>query len=369
MAPSILIAGAGLSGLSAAWHCQRHGLDFQVIEARDRLGGRALSQQCAQGAIDLGPSWVWHGQPYVHALLQHFSIPSYDQYCEGTLLHQTPDGQIHHNTQLKPMQYAQRIQGGIGTLVSAMAADLPSSKVLLNAQLYSINKEDRGAEAVVSVDGENQSIHADKIALAFPPRLVAECQYQPILPTELNYYLQKTPTWMAAQAKFFALYNHPFWRSSGFSGDAFSATGVLAEVHDASSPHILEQNAKERDACYALFGFVRLDARERARMGSTILQELALQQLASFFGEQALKPMQTVLQDWSAEPLTAAASDRQALQHHPNYSAAPSAGESWADCLDFISAETSSQSGGLIEGALQRGAEFAQKCFEQSPKT
>ena len=365
MTPSILIVGAGLSGLSAAWHCHKLGLDFQLIEARDRLGGRALTQLCPSGAVDLGPSWVWRGQPYVASLLQHFSIPSYDQYCEGTLLHQTADGQIHRNAHLKPMQYAQRLEGGVGSLVSAMANDLPAVKIQLNTSLTEIASAGSKAEVKLRSAGKENSLQVDKIALAIPPRLIAQLSIKPALPAELHHYLQTTPTWMAAQAKFFAIYEQPFWRTAGFSGDAFSATGVLAEVHDASSPHLLEHQT-DSNACYALFGFVRLNAEERREIGGDALQALAVQQLAEFFGAQAQKPLQTILQDWSTEAFTAAPSDSQAHLHHPSYSSAPQAGQTWDNSLDFISAETSSQSGGLIEGALQRGAEFAHKCFAQT---
>ncbi|MFB9876544.1 flavin-containing monooxygenase [Planobispora siamensis] len=35
----VLIVGAGLSGVGAAWHLRRHGWTYAVLEARDRLGG------------------------------------------------------------------------------------------------------------------------------------------------------------------------------------------------------------------------------------------------------------------------------------------------------------------------------------------
>jgi monoamine oxidase len=42
-----LVVGAGLSGLYAARLLQRAGLTITVLEARDRLGGRVLSQPSA----------------------------------------------------------------------------------------------------------------------------------------------------------------------------------------------------------------------------------------------------------------------------------------------------------------------------------
>ncbi|CDJ36159.1 uncharacterized protein EMH_0038020 [Eimeria mitis] len=39
----VLIVGGGVAGLAGALHCQRAGVDYQVIEARGRLGGRVWS--------------------------------------------------------------------------------------------------------------------------------------------------------------------------------------------------------------------------------------------------------------------------------------------------------------------------------------
>lgn len=48
----VIIIGAGMAGLSAANHLIKNGLkDFQILEARGRIGGRILS-------IDIGPQKV-----------------------------------------------------------------------------------------------------------------------------------------------------------------------------------------------------------------------------------------------------------------------------------------------------------------------
>lgn len=362
MTHPVLIVGAGLSGLSAAWHCHRSGQGFRLIEARDRVGGRALTHQSAHGAFDLGPSWVWHGQPYVAQLLQHFSLASYDQYCEGELLHQGPDGQIHRNAYLKPMQYAQRVEGGVGSLVSALVQELPANCLQLDTSLQSVISTDWGARAVLQSAQGEEELDVKAVALAIPPRLLSSINFQPTVSHALSGYISETPTWMAAQAKFFAVYHQPFWRQAGFSGDAFSSTGVLAEIHDASAPQLTGVQSEGDGAYYALFGFVRLNAEERATLGSRAVCDLAIQQLAELFGDEASRPAETLLQDWSSEPFTAEQDDRQALSQHPHYRPAPAAGDEWADRLHLIAAETSAQSGGLIEGALQRGAEFAYAC-------
>ena len=45
MDTDILIVGGGLAGLSIAWQLEQKGLDYRLIEARDRFGGRIHSHK------------------------------------------------------------------------------------------------------------------------------------------------------------------------------------------------------------------------------------------------------------------------------------------------------------------------------------
>lgn len=60
-APKVLVIGAGVAGLAAARALTDQGIAVQVLEARDRLGGRIVTSRAHLGrAIDLGAAWV-HG--------------------------------------------------------------------------------------------------------------------------------------------------------------------------------------------------------------------------------------------------------------------------------------------------------------------
>ncbi|MGC1812599.1 MAG: FAD-dependent oxidoreductase, partial [Solirubrobacterales bacterium] len=57
----VLVVGAGLAGLTAARELAGAGLDVQVLEARDRVGGRTLSQSVGdrpEDLVELGGQWV-----------------------------------------------------------------------------------------------------------------------------------------------------------------------------------------------------------------------------------------------------------------------------------------------------------------------
>lgn len=57
----VLVIGAGLAGLAAARELARHGHQVQVLEARDRIGGRIwTSQHWPDLPVDFGATWI-HG--------------------------------------------------------------------------------------------------------------------------------------------------------------------------------------------------------------------------------------------------------------------------------------------------------------------
>jgi monoamine oxidase len=80
----VLVVGAGLSGLYAARSLQRSGLAVTVLEARDRLGGRVLSQKLANGAtIDLGGQWIGPGQQRMYALANEYGLKTTVTHTQG----------------------------------------------------------------------------------------------------------------------------------------------------------------------------------------------------------------------------------------------------------------------------------------------
>lgn len=351
----VLVVGGGLSGLAAAWQLHRSGVEVLLLEARPRLGGRILTAESGGAHFDLGPSWVWHGQPYVARLLTHFDLSTYDQYCDGILLHQDADGRIRKDPFLSPMENAQRIEGGAGALIEALAADVPPERIRLDARAFAFGFEGNRITVTASERDGEKTYHADRVALALSPRLAAALRFEPLLDETTLRSLAAIPTWMAAHAKFFALYREPFWRRNGLSGDALSSRGPLAEIHDASP---------RESGPYALFGFVGLDAKTRTAMGPAALIRAATAQLVDLFGPEAEETTDVYLKDWSAEEFTAVSADRKPLSSHPSYGWEPRLEAPWAGRLHFIGTETAVQNGGLIEGALEQAMSFVRATTE-----
>jgi monoamine oxidase len=229
-----------------------------------------------------------------------------------------------------------RIAGGIVQLVDALVAGLPEDRIHLGSCVEAVDRED----GVRLADG--QTWQAQQLVLALPPRVAALLTFSPVLTPEQMRCLERIPTWMAGHAKFVAVYETPFWRASGLSGDAMSRRGPLAEIHDASG----------RDgAPAALFGFLGLPPVIRAQHAGEI-KTAALEQLARIFGEDAVAPTATALQDWAFEPKTATERDFVLPATHPDYGLPSALAALWDGRLHFGSTEMAPQLGGYMEGAL-----------------
>ncbi|HET6847319.1 MAG TPA: NAD(P)/FAD-dependent oxidoreductase [Gaiellales bacterium] len=71
---SAIVAGAGLAGLTAARDLAEQGVAVTVLEARDRVGGRAFSDRLGGRVVELGGSWFTPEQERVRAELERYEI-------------------------------------------------------------------------------------------------------------------------------------------------------------------------------------------------------------------------------------------------------------------------------------------------------
>jgi monoamine oxidase len=355
MQTEILIVGAGLSGLALARSLNQRGIDCQLVEARERVGGRILSidsqqSKAGQTPADMGPSWIWPGQPRIAALLHELEIAVFEQYSSGFLVYEDELGQVRRDLDYSSMAGSLRIQGGIGRLTHQLAASLPTDRLHLNHPVSAIRRRGNAYQVDLQQPRGVLQLQAHKIVLALPPRIAVNCiEFDPALPAEVVRDLNAVPTWMAAHAKVFALYETPFWRDAGLSGDAISRRGPLMEVHDASAVDPGQG---------ALFGFVGLAADSPARAPQTLIAEVR-QQLQKLFGDDAAEPLDILVRDWARDQYTATAADTMIAQHPP-YGLPASVAALADQGLLFASSEMAAQFGGFVEGALE-ASEYALK--------
>jgi monoamine oxidase len=91
IATDVAVLGAGLAGLRTAWLLQGKGLSVVLVEARDRVGGRAhtvrvpvvAGTEALTATVDVGGQWVGPQQPLCLDLCRLFGIELEEQLWPG----------------------------------------------------------------------------------------------------------------------------------------------------------------------------------------------------------------------------------------------------------------------------------------------
>lgn len=82
----VAVVGAGLAGLAAAEHLRAAGASVVVVEARDRVGGRAWSEALGRGRFDRGGQWLGPGQDRLAALADRLGVATFATWSTGQKL-------------------------------------------------------------------------------------------------------------------------------------------------------------------------------------------------------------------------------------------------------------------------------------------
>lgn len=346
-----VIVGGGLCGLALADGLRQAGQPYALFEARDRLGGRILSEHSALAGmpVDLGPAWFWPDvQPRMQALAESLGLAHFPQHDNGEILSLTdPNKQPEALTVDNVHGGAHRLAGGMGALAATLVQRLAPETIHLQHELTALeDKRDRIELRFRHADSE-VIVEARRVVLALPPRLLAEhVRFTPTLDASLLQAMRATHTWMADQAKAVTGYASAFWREAGHSGNAFvnHPQVVLAEIYDACD---VAGHA-------ALGGFVAMppEVREPYRLGMPMLLE---SQLGQVFGKDAVHG-ELHYRDWANERYTCATLDRNPPEAHPIYGNRRLREQHWDGKLLLGGSETASRGGGYMEGALDAAA-------------
>lgn len=347
---SVIIIGAGLSGLYAAWRLHRQQLDVLVLEARDRIGGRILSASPDEGSgsvIDLGPAWCWPAlQPRLQGLMAELDVPLFRQFTDGDMLYEldAQNIQLHGGPSSHNQSY--RVAGGSSALIEALQAHLATESIHLNTQVSAIQRAPLCITAIRA--GEAVEYSADHVILALPPRLaLSSIEFRPGPDEAMAKAWQNTPTWMAGHSKMVFIYDEAFWRKQGLSGEVLSRHGPLSEIYDGSSAD---------ETFYALTSFVGLNAAQRQQLSSEQLNDACMVQLTRLFGQDSRKVRQILVSDWSKEVYTTTEWDLNSMAHHPQYPVTMPR-SLWDQRLLLAGTEVAREYGGYLEGAIESADE------------
>jgi putrescine oxidase len=95
----VVVVGAGVTGLTAAWRLTQAGCDVLVLEARDRVGGRLLTETHgapdASADFEVGGQWVSPDQDALLSLLGELELETYPRYRAGDSVYVDRAGVAH----------------------------------------------------------------------------------------------------------------------------------------------------------------------------------------------------------------------------------------------------------------------------------
>ena len=239
------------------------------------------------------------------------------------------------------------VDGGAGSMARHIADDLGDA-VRLQTPVRRITQHDD----YVTVESDSLAVSARYVVVAIPPALILEIVFEPALPDDrLALYQNSTA---GPETKTLLVYDEPFWRAEGFSGQS-AEPGSVAEVTLDATP------AAGRPGVIASFTFGpvaeradALDASERRR--------LVIDAMAQRFGARAASPIDFIETAWWHQQWTRGCSMAHwspgILTKYGQLLRRPFGRIHWAGT------ETATMSYGAIDGAVRSGERAASEILE-----
>jgi len=179
-----------------------------------------------------------------------------------------------------------RFVGG-SQLISIRLAHRLEGRVHLNTPVRRIEHQAHG----VTVESDRVRVRAQRVIVAIPPSLTAAIDYEPALPALRAQLVQRMPAGTLIKAE--AVYDRPFWRDDGLTGQAVSDTGPARTTFDNSPPD---------GRPGVLFGFIGgHDARTWMQRSKAARRAAVLDNFATYFGERARHPRDYVEDNAASE--------------------------------------------------------------------
>lgn len=247
-----------------------------------------------------------------------------------------------------------RVLGGTHQISERLAQRL-GEVVSLNEEVVGIRYTDgeSPSESRVLVDTIHQTLTAKRVVVALPPMLAGRLRYEPAIPANRDALTAAVPAGYVI--KFQAMYETPFWRDSGLSGEVLSLDHSVSLTYDNCVP--------DSDKGI-LVGFVE---GHHAKKFNTFTEderrERILQDLGEFFGPQATHPIDFLQRNWNEEPFTRGCYGGRlgtgVWTQLGEYLREPVGPIHWA------SAETSAIWNGYMDGAVRSGQRAAEEIAQK----
>ena len=240
-----------------------------------------------------------------------------------------------------------RFVGGVRAVSSALA-DRLGDAVSLGTAVRRIQHGDG-----IVVHHERGSVRAARAIVAIPPTLAGRIEYQPALPGPRDQLTQRMPA--GSVIKFHVVYETPWWRDDGLSGQVLGIGGPIDVTFDCSPP--------DRSRGVITGFFEGAQAIKAAADDEDGRRATVLGVLTTAFGDRAATPLAYIDRDWSAEPFT-----RGCYGAHMPPGAWTQLGPALrmpVGLLHWAGTETATQWIGYIDGAIESGERAAAEVLDE----
>lgn len=180
-----------------------------------------------------------------------------------------------------------RIVGGTQAIALAVATAL-GNRIVLGAPVRRISQR----AGYVEVVSDGRTVRGRRVIVAVPLPLAGRIDFDPALPAMRDGLMQRMPN--GAEFKISAVYDKPFWRAEGLTGQMLADLSPLNTTFDSSPPD---------GSIGVLTGFSEGSvAREWASRSAADYTRAAIENFVVCFGQKAARPRKTVLMHWNADP-------------------------------------------------------------------
>jgi len=195
-------------------------------------------------------------------------------------------GTFERNFNTRGGAQEQRFIGGSQTIAHELHRRL-GRRVVLRSPVKKIVQGRNG----VRVESSRLIVKAKRVIVAVPPVFAGQIDFSPDLPAERAALNARVP--QGTLLKVAAVYDRPFWRAKGLTGQALSLTGPVTATFDDSPPDVSPG---------VVFGFIGGDdARAFRKRSAAVRKSTVLEQFATFFGPEARSPKDYFETDWPGE--------------------------------------------------------------------
>ncbi|MYC93175.1 MAG: FAD-dependent oxidoreductase [Gemmatimonadetes bacterium] len=178
----IVVVGAGMAGLAAAYELSRAGHEVTVLEARERVGGRVLTLRApfaAGHSAEAGAARIPPEHDLTLGYARHFGLETDRFYPEDGLFLRVQDGA---RATLPPTSFLSewpdfvKILGGSDRLPAAFAAEL-GNRVVSSSPVTEIV----AGSTIRITTGNGHSYESDRVLVTVPVPLLSGIRFSPAL--------------------------------------------------------------------------------------------------------------------------------------------------------------------------------------------